>query len=68
MKCPYRKNVIHAPKRTEGYYEKFPKDIEEYPECYKEECPLYINEKCMRVAAEIFVPVSTTMDSNDRKR
>lgn len=53
MKCPYRKSIIHAPKRTEGYYEKFPKDIEEYPECYKEECPLYIDGRCMRVAAEM---------------
>jgi hypothetical protein len=53
MKCPYRKNIIHAPKRTEGYYEKFPKDIEEFPDCYKEECPLYIDGKCMRVEVEL---------------
>ena len=53
MKCPYRKSIIHAPKRTEGYYEKFPKDIEEFGDCYEKDCPFYIDKKCARVAADL---------------
>ena len=53
MKCPYRKEIIHVPTRTEGYHRIFPKDIEEFPECYKEECPLYIDGRCVRAVVEI---------------
>lgn len=52
MKCPYRKIVVHAPRRIDGYHDRLAKEIEEFPECYKEECPLYIDGRCVRVAAE----------------
>lgn len=37
MKCPYRKIITHE----EKYCNMPAKDIEEFAECYKEECPFY---------------------------
>ena len=37
MKCPYRKVIIHEEKKNF----RPAKDVEEFAECYGEECPLY---------------------------
>ena len=37
MKCPFRKIIKHE----EKYANRSAEDIEEFAECYKEECPFY---------------------------
>lgn len=56
MKCPYRKKIIHS---TGGMYG-YPSDIEEFEDCYKENCPFYRSEKegysgenCSKADAEV---------------
>lgn len=41
MKCPYLTTVIHVPEDTEGYMKIYAKDITEFCECVKDECPFY---------------------------
>jgi len=41
MKCPYQTRVIHKPEYTEGYVKNFAKDITEFGDCVKTECPFY---------------------------
>ena len=49
MKCPFRKIVIHKPEVHDGYYKRYAQDIEEYPDCYEDECPFYEwKSKCKR--------------------
>ena len=49
MKCPFRKTIIHAPERKQNYAHFFANDIEEFGDCYEEECPYYQDKRCMRV-------------------
>ena len=41
MKCPYQTQTIHIPEYTDGDVKKFAKDITEFCECVKSECPFY---------------------------
>ena len=59
MKCPYQTIVIHKPEYTEGYVKHFAKDITEFGDCVKAECPFYyttganiIIEKCRKADTE----------------
>lgn len=54
MKCPYRVMVIHHDGER-GEYTYIPqREIEEYPECYREECPFYEEHNvCKKVKAEV---------------
>ena len=42
MKCPYRKSVIHKPPYIAGNTQYCAEDIENFEECYRDECPYYI--------------------------
>lgn len=42
MKCPYRKQIKHYKRLSGGAYTaKYDKDVEEFEDCYKSECPAY---------------------------
>lgn len=53
MKCPYRKIVTHVSEQAEGVHILPQKDVEEFAECYKRECPFYDEVLCRRVKKEI---------------
>ena len=54
MRCPYRVMITHQD-REEGEYTYRPqREIEEYPQCYHEECPFYEEHNvCKNVKAEV---------------
>lgn len=41
MKCPFRKITIHKPRSVDGYMVYDAREVEEFGNCYKEECPYY---------------------------
>lgn len=45
MKCPYQTIITHKPERTMGYGVEFAKDITEFGECVKRECPFYYTKE-----------------------
>lgn len=45
MKCPYQKIIIHKPEDIDGYVIHFAKDIVEFGNCVKNECPFYYTNK-----------------------
>ena len=45
MKCPYQTTVIHQSEYTEGYVTHFARDITEFSDCMKSECPFYYTIK-----------------------
>ena len=53
MKCPYRKTVIHQREYQRNYVTHFARDIEEYQDCYENQCPFYISGRCMKAEAEM---------------
>lgn len=62
MKCPYQTEVIHKPEYTANYITYYAKDITQFGDCVKEECPFYhyrINsdasrrEYCFKAESEV---------------
>ena len=58
MRCPFRKIVNHYAEREEAYVTVRAKDVEEFAECYREECPYYRSffgqeERCGRVGDDV---------------
>lgn len=64
MKCPYQTIITHKPERTRGSGVEFAKDITEFGECAKSECPFYyetivewrpkkVKEHCHKVESEV---------------
>ena len=53
MKCPYRTITLHVPSLKDGFYVKHPKDVIDFADCYRYECPFYKSlNRCGRVEKE----------------
>lgn len=51
MKCPYR--TVKKIRRDHTYGTSTTEIDQSFPECYEEDCPLYVDGECMRVREEI---------------
>lgn len=63
MKCPYRKNIVHQPDRNEHYIRYFAQDIEEFGNCYENECPFYVDKRCYKAEMETNGRIGSPADS-----
>ena len=54
MKCPYRTVTVHQPERTVGYNKYYAREVVEFGDCYKYQCPYYdgIHDECKKIQME----------------